>query len=300
MPTNETPLAAQFCTFVMLAVPLMPASPGPSAPPVEQFREFVERATPLIIGPVRETLEGITPRLARLQRWWAFQDLLSVAGFDMDEDPYTELLAWALAPQTHPDSAVARQSAWLRRAPFFGGIDFTRPAIPRTQFGTDDGRPDLVLQYERCVVVLEAKTGTDEHLTRSGTGTPQTLAYPGAVRRALNLDATTPVYVVFLTRDGRKAANPMAFNTSFVEFCLTLTAALEEFQVSRLPGDLRYAYAMLFTHVLTRAAPAGADLGSFIQRFSNGEDRLHDTAFLLEWLNEITVVSNVLSPEVRA
>jgi hypothetical protein len=95
-------------------------------------------------------------------------------------------------------------------------------------------------------VIVEVKTGSEEHLVPSGED--QTVVYPGAVRNALDLGSQHPVHMVFLTPDGRKAENPEAICTSFAHFALVLARALEEVG---LAGDLRLAFGMLITQLAT-------------------------------------------------
>jgi hypothetical protein len=279
----------QFRHFIQLSEAL--ASMLHPAPPVSGFWQFIQESTSLIIKPVRASLEALGSRLALMRRWLVSHDLLRIAGFTYAEDPYTELMAWALRPDTHPESAVQRQLAWLRGFPFGTGLHFERPATPRTQVRTEDGIPDLILEYETFVVITEAKTGSEEHLAPSGT--PQTLAYPDSVRRELGLDESKSVYMVFITPDRRKASNPEAFNTTFAEFALSLASALEAIP---LPEDVRWAYAMLFTHFFRCALPPETDPFAVIKNVDEWLNHLDDDAFLIDRLNEIMGAIRLFSP----
>jgi len=290
MEAGIFPRTDEFLTFVRLAEPM--TQTRPSVPPAAEFQQFIEEAKPFLIGAVYSSLRGLAPRLALIRRWLITHDLLSIAGFAYDEDPYTELIAWALDPATHLESAIQRQRAWLSRSPFAAELDFDLPATPRTQLVTQAGIPDMVLQYERFAVVLEAKTGTGEH--RTPRGDFQTIDYPPAVKQKLGLPDSMPVRVVFLTPERREAANPNAFNTTFVDLSLALADVLEGFQLS---DELRHAYAMLFTHFLTCATPLGADLRCVIQDFVQWENRLDDESFLMGKMNEIEAAMKWFSPE---
>jgi hypothetical protein len=218
------------------------------------FRRFVERAHPLLVEPMSEKLTTLRSRVSLLRPWITSWDLLAVAGLDYAEDPYTELVAWALHPDTRPPSAERRQRAWLDSLSLGGGIGFAVAAEPRTQLPTTDGVPDLILRYDEFVVVVEAKTGSTEHLTRGGR--PQTFAYVEAVAKTLGLPSEVPVHVIYLTPDRRAAANPEAVCTSHVDFVVALAGA---FEPDELPENARVAFKMLFTHFALHAVPLGYD-----------------------------------------
>ena len=222
--------------------------------PSDAFRSFVEQASPLIVAPIRQALVELRERVRLLRPWIMPHDLLAVAGLEYNEDAYTELIAWALHPRTHPPSAKPRQRAWLESLRLPVGNELWSPADPITQVSTADGIPDLVLRYDDIVVVVEAKTGSAEHDTPSGT--PQTRAYPRAVANALRLAPYIPVHIVFLTPDRRAADNPDAVCTSYLDFVVALARALDP---AELPDDLRTAFKMLFTHLTLHAVPLGYD-----------------------------------------
>lgn len=292
--STRSPLAIdQFRRFIELSRTLIATVHVDS--PVSSFQQFLQESTPLLIDPIRTSLEKLGGRLALMQRWLVAHDLLRIAGFTYAEDPYTELIAWAIHPNTHPDSAMQRQRAWLRSFPFDACLDFIRAAIPETQLFTNDGIPDLILKYESFVVVVEAKTGSAEHTAPSGA--LQTVAYPDAVRHRLSLDESIPIYIVFLTPDRRAAANPKAVNTTFAEFSLSLAAELETVS---LPEDLRWAYRMLLTHFFTCAVPRGVDVLSLLRKANEWIEHRDDRALLASKLNEILdAISLLIQEEVN-
>jgi hypothetical protein len=151
----------------------------------------------------------------------------------------------------------------------------------------------LILEYDKFVVVLEAKTGSEEHEAPSGI--LQTMAYPDAVRRAVHIDRSKPVYIVFITPDKSEAANPEAINTTFVEFALSLAAALETIP---LPDDLRFAYAMLFTHFLTYAVPPGIDTRSVVQKMDGWVVGAADDTYLVSIMGEVSAVAKLFGVEM--
>jgi hypothetical protein len=213
----------------------------------------------MLIEPLAPALAGLRERVALLQPWLMPHDLLAIAGLDYAEDAYTELVAWALNPNTHPASAGRRQQAWLAHLKLPSEIALRSPTHPVTQLLTADGIPDLVLRYAEFVVVVEAKTVSDEHDTPSGA--MQTLAYAAAVRTTLGLPASTPVYIVFLTPDRRQAANPDAVRTSYLDFVLAMAEALDPNELSQ---DLHAAFKMVLSHFALYAVPPGFDSRSFL------------------------------------
>ena len=227
---------------------------------VVMFREFVDQSIPEITRSIRRDLPEMLAKLRLLADWLLpiEFDLLKVAGVAGSEDAYTELVRWALNPESHPPSALARQVQWLQAL----GVDtsrLTEPTVPETQIWTDDGIPDLVLRYEAFTVVVEAKTGTAEHDTPLGR--PQTLAYPGAIRRHYRLRDEHPIHMVFLTSDRRVAANKEAINTTYAEFCVCLVNGLEG--VSR-QETVRSIFALIVTHLINFAVPREVDVNRLL------------------------------------
>ena len=252
---DGTALARQFRDFIATATTITSGSS------VAAFRQFVHEAMPLVLTDVRRLLPEIVARATLAERWLTNDDLLAVAGLRFVEDAYTELMAWALRPSTHSASAVARQAGWLATLGVAAADHPSNPCEPRTQLRTDDGIPDLVLNWPTLTVCVEAKTGSTEHPTPSGL--PQTLAYPPSVSRALMAPADHRVKMVYVTPDGHEAANPDAACTTYVEFVLAIAHALEGHD---LPPDTRAAFKMLFTHLLTHATPPSTDAPALARR----------------------------------
>jgi len=260
------------------------------ATPVSEFSSFIEAAKPLVAGPLRSAVAALGPRIAALSPWLTEHDLLAVAGRTYDEDAYTELLAWAIAPETHPPTALRRQVAWLRS---MGLPQPIAPAKPRTQVDTDDGIPDLVLDYGDFTLVVEAKTGSHEHETPT-SGSMQTISYPEAVRRRLGLSPSKAVHVAFLTPDRKRAANENAVLTTYLDFTLALADALRD---EDLNPDLRAMFKMLFTHFATRAVPFGVE-GATVLRGAVSwltEALLVDDGVLLSRLGDVRDLQRLFS-----
>jgi hypothetical protein len=196
------------------------------------------------------------------------------------EDSYTELLAWALHPATHRQTAELRQRAWLASL----GIDWrgASHAEPKTWLQTEHGVPDLVLQYGTQTVVVEVKTDSAEHLV--GSGGYQTLDYPDEVRKALDLGPGHQMHMVFITPDGREAASPDAKCTSFAQFALVMAKTLEHVD---LAGDIRTAFSMLITEFATYPPSPIREALGWGERLINAE--------LADRTREITVAAKLLA-----
>ncbi len=226
--------------------------------PLASFRDFVDHAEDLLQQAVAKQLPHIRKRLACLQTWLLPEkcDLLQVAGLSYVENSYTELIAWCLDPKTDIAAALACQRSLLA---IFGVPDFGDrkvPAQPRTQFVTFvKAIPDLVLQYDNLLVVVEAKTGTGEHETP--TGENQTVAYPKAVRSTLGLPENFATVMVYLTPDRSSPAAAAAVAVSYLEIAIAFAAGL---QAVVLNEDVKTLYKLVITHLATCAVQPQPDV----------------------------------------
>ena len=198
-------LVDRFKAFCEAAGPALECSQP--KPPIQEFRSFVEAARPLLLETIRDQLGVIQEALQCLRPWLLEDrfDLLRVARLTGAEDPYTELLAWAIDPATDSAIGAACQRDWLASLGITEAMGLGA-ARPMTQFATDDGIPDMVLNYPDLLVVVEAKTGTAEHATPL-SGEMQTHSYPAAVRRRIGRPSDFSTTTVFLTLDGSEATN---------------------------------------------------------------------------------------------
>jgi len=202
--------------------------PKASPPNIQQFLKLIQTVKPLIVRQMRESLTTCRDQVEQLAEWLTphSPDLLSIAGLSGLEDPYTELLAWALNPPNDSALALRCQKVWLKSLGVSEAAQMTRPVTFDTQVVTDDGRPDLVLHCNELqfLVVVEAKTFSKEHLAPGGT--MQTVAYPVAVRDKLGLAPDFTTYMVFLSLDGSASANEEAILTTYMDFVKTLTSEI--------------------------------------------------------------------------
>ena len=219
-----------------------------------RFDEFLEQSRAVLAAPLHAKAASIADFVRLASSWATRHDLLRTARRRYDEDAYTELIAWALHPETDPKSALARQRGWLESLLSKTAPRIEKPGIPTTQIVTDTGVPDLVVEFDSFTVVVEAKTGSREH-DAARCGRAQTLAYPDAVRRALRMPVDKRIVMVFLTPDARQAANTTAVNTSYGTLAAALARSLTGFD---LPPDLRAAFSVLFSHFWSLGLFAGA------------------------------------------
>jgi hypothetical protein len=289
----------EFLRFVERAKVITRASAA--APPEENslslgvFKNFISAARPLVVDHVRHVLDPLVARAHLLSRWLVNHDLLAIGGFSFAENAYTELMNWALSPETHPPSAYERQRAWLQSLGIDEAIMGGKACQPSTQQGTDDGIPDLLLEYENGIVIVEAKTGTDEHETPSGT--PQTISYVGAMRRLRGLDQSVPIEVVLICPELREPANPTARATTFARFSLTLAETLE--RDATLPAEDRFAFAMLITHFMTCAISADVPVRRVANEIAawSRDPEWRTDAQVARRLKQLVAAADILLPE---
>ena len=258
---------------------------------LSNFQRFVTEARPLVLGSAHQDWLMLRQVFSSLQPWRIVHDLLKISGMIYDETAYTDLMAWALNPSTHPPSARTRQLGWLE------GLGITTANLdtvaPLPYFAAQDGSfPDLVLSYSNRTVVIELKTGSEEHLTPSGLY--QTEAYPKAVKETLGLGDDHIVHMVFLTPDRCSAKNPEAILASFLEFALSLSEALRN---ESLPGDLRFAFSLLITHLATCALPSIVEEPLVDKLFMASDDI--DDGFLLSTTAQISAMKDLFPEDDR-
>lgn len=130
--------AVEFLDFIRHAERLV-GSQAKSAPTAE-FQRFITQAVPLVVANIKGHLPDLARRAALAARWLVRNDLLAVAGFGFVEDAYTELMAWALHPDTDPASAVDRQRAWLQSVGLDDPLCGDMSCVPQPQFITASTR----------------------------------------------------------------------------------------------------------------------------------------------------------------
>jgi hypothetical protein len=285
-------LASEFLKFVLKAQRMVGNGQELSADP-DVFRQFIDKATPFLVFDVRRSLDKIAALAALAKRWLVSHDLLFDAGLTY-EDSYTSLMAWALRPDTHSPSAKRRQQMWLNSLGLGGEFKVRKPCLPKLWLATDDGIPDLVLQFQDGAVVVEAKTKSAEHSTPSRR--MQGFAYPPAVRRKLGLGPNACVRMVFICPNRQESSNREAKSTTFVEFVLAMAKALEK---EDLPMDTRAAYAMLFTHFMTYAAPSGTKLRKLIDEIVEWSQLpgWHQAGQVVRHLDQLLKAKEIILPE---
>ena len=284
-------LLQAFHQFIADATPIYRRLTAP--PPTQEFQTFVDQALPLVVAGLKKDLPVLTDRARLAKRWLVPDDLLAVAGLSYVENSYTELMAWALRPDTHAASALRRQQAWLDSLEPKINLVLEKPANLWTQVATDDGIPDLILKFEQGVIIVEAKTGTVEHV--APLGEMQTVAYEVAVRKKYDFAITVPVYVVLISPDGQKAVNTEARNTSYVSFALALA---EQLEAEELPPDTKAAYRMLVTHYLTCATSSTVPVRELVEVIVTWpENWQSDGRMPLDRLNILAVAMKCLLPE---
>ena len=231
--------------------------PGRRRIPVGRFETFAARGLEAVAAPTREARRELADGLRTLGYWYTGRDLLSETGYKFQEDHLTRLVAWLLRPAVHLPSAGPRQFKWLDRLGV--GIRDRRVVEPQLQVTTEDGIPDLVLDYPRDLVVIEAKVDSKEHPAPSGR--PQTRAYVRAAKKRFDPDGAKRCRLVYLTKDRSPASNARAANTTFAEFALVQSEVLRR---RRLDEDLRVSFRMVFSYLMMRATPEAASFSAAV------------------------------------
>ncbi len=215
------------------------------------FERFAAEAETIVLGDARAGLDALIAASASIEQWAAgAHDLFDEAGITGREDPTTELLRWLLEPDVHPASAVARQEGSLR-AIGWDGAAMSAPATLRTQWPTAEGPiVDLLIELPEQVVVVEAKTGTDEH-EAGATGKLQTDFYADAARR--QRPRTLDPFVVFMTTDGRPPRGTAVATTYAAAACGVLHGLAREARSMAPPT--REAFRIVLVHLLRHGGP---------------------------------------------
>ena len=242
------------------------------------FESFIARAKPIVVKQVRDQLRLHREQLETVHRLVLPRscDILHVAGLSGREDPYTYLIAWMLWPED-PDLALRIQKAWLNKIGLTEDSEkLNQPVEPMPQFVTSDCRPDIVIHFRELsfVLIVEAKTGTKEHI--SSDENYQTEVYARKVRGRLKLDPNYRAEVVFLTLDREPAENEDAWPATYQDFVAAVAASLD----NSVNDSLRAAFSTVITHFLTHAMPGRIDKasalralpGSFLSTFKTPSD----------------------------
>lgn len=216
--------------------------------PFAEFSRFVAVATPIVLGDTRRLLTTLAQKMTVLRDWMTEHDLIQVAGVTGAENAYTELLTWLIRAATHPPTALKRQRAFVElvavKVP-----EFDEPLDDHsilTQVGTNDGIPDLIVLIGGECIVVEAKTGTDEHGAR-GSDRWQTFAYPVAVRKKFDRLKALP-QIAFLTLDRQAAKNPNAKPVSWAQCAIAIAEAVRPVEVGPV---LQGLFGTVITHFMT-------------------------------------------------
>jgi hypothetical protein len=183
------------------------------------FREFLDALAPLIqrrAAAVHRALRSLQTLAGTMPSF----DIFDVFGIQGHENRYTDALGWLMATNEVGDrlgrALVAAASPRSAAEPPKGRLcEVTREVL------TNDGRVDLVLEFDDAVVGVEVKVWTLEHLTPGGR--PQTEAYPAALTERQRIRGRPKrVICVLVTPDGTAPANPESARLSFSQLAATI------------------------------------------------------------------------------
>lgn len=248
--------------------------------PLDRFRTFATRGLEIVAAPTRKSRQDLAAAIRTLGHWYTQQDLLTATGYKFQEDHLTRLVAWLLKPDLHPPSSRARQFRWLDRL----GVEIhdRRVVEPQLHVTTEDGIPDLVLDYPRDLIVLEAKLDSREHPAPSGR--PQTRAYVRSAKRKFDPAGAKRCRIVYLTKDRARASNGRAITTTFGEFALVQAEILLR---RRVDDDLNAAVRMVITYMLKTATPKEASMQGVLEKQELWRDIVKDDLAFADHRDEI-------------
>ena len=184
--------------------------------------------------------------VTKITRFCLPENLLNVAGIDINEKSIVKLICWYLSPEIDEKTACLRQNLFISS---LVGKDFSieNPVSPQSEYAIESGRIDIVLDYIEFTVAIEVKLESNEHLSGM-TDVPQTTAY----EKHFVYKNEKPVYMIFLTKDREKAHNEVAINRSYLELIICLTSALER---ARFSSEVAFMIRMTITHIFQFAVP---------------------------------------------
>lgn len=194
-------------------------------------------------------------------------DVLAVAGLTFKENAYSELIRWAFCPRANGALAIACQRRWLARLGLAGLSAADDVAQVTSQIRTADGGiPDLIFRFPTWVLIVEAKTGTAEHITTDGNY--QSESYPNFVQRELRLPDSMQVRLVLLTPDRAAAVAANAKTATYLEVAAVLAEAVQQMAP---PPPVRAAYQLIIRHLATKAVRRELAFGTLAEALSSSE-----------------------------
>jgi len=153
-------------------------------------------------------------------------DLFDILGISGKENRYTDLLAWLCARKDMGGESFVRQFLSRLHPAHLRPIEPGALLEVRRELVTDDGRIDLVLEFERCAIALEAKVWSSEHDTPGAQ--PQTVSYREALARKLELvGRPKPVLTVLLSPSGTPPLGVDAARLSFFDLAVAVLMTLD-------------------------------------------------------------------------
>lgn len=180
-------------------------------------------------------------------------DLFEALGIAGKENRYTDLLAWLCHAREGAGGAFVE--ALLARAQPASLLSGTRGVLLSAgrEVTTDDGRIDLVIEFEHVAIALEAKVWSGEHDTPGQK--PQTLSYTESLARKLALAGRSKrVVSVLLSPTGTPPLGEEAARLSFLDVADAALSVL-----ARLPTEDERTVVRLFAaHCLEMAGQVAA------------------------------------------
>ncbi len=261
--TDDSHRLEAFRSFVALAgqLPRSDDEPSSTSLTLTAFLDFTASACRLVREEVLEDVSRILVAAGPLLADAPPIDILAAAHLSYAENAYTRLLAWMLDPQENPSGAMRLQ----RRVVEWLGLDpalVDRACSPRVQVQLDAGGVlDLLLDYPTASIIIETKTGTQEHLV-GRLGVPQTVHYPKAVGAQFGGREPKVLATVLLAPYRLSPESDSAIPMTFADVALLLAGEVGN---PSLPTSMREALRQIALHFLDEAVPRGGSLAEALR-----------------------------------
>lgn len=176
-------------------------------------------------------------------------DLFEALGIWGKENRYSDMIAWLCTLSSGRGAAFARSLLSRMKPRLFQPSESETLLRARREQVTDDGRIDLVLEFERLVVAVEVKVWSSEHDTPGAQ--PQTVSYPRALERKLQLAGLSQsVASALLSPAGTPPLGKNAARLSFFDLAAAVLDTLEQ----NVSPDERSVLRLFAAHVLDIAS----------------------------------------------
>jgi hypothetical protein len=204
----------------------------------QRFLEFCTRGRALIEQRIKVLSTALQNWRSSFGAYIPTFDLFEVLGIDGKEHRYRDLITWLCRRKGGRGEFFARSllskmqpaSLWLSDPVALQNVE--------PEFTTDDGRIDLVLEFEHFAIALEIKVWSTERDTPGEQ--PQTVSYQGALERALKrAGRSKSVLAVLLSPAGTPPLGTDAGRLSFFDLASAVLLTMDPSDTAEEQAILR-------------------------------------------------------------